>query len=68
MYILLIKNFRPHYIPSRCNVIQGESHICIFPSDGIGRIRFTGLDYKIHSQPNASGSPKTYLCCDLAVL
>ena len=38
--------------------------MCIFPSDGIGRIRFTGLGYISHSQPNASGSPKTILCCD----
>ena len=37
------------------------SHICIFPSDGISRIRFTGLGYGSHSQPDASGSPKTYL-------
>jgi len=37
------------------------SHICIFPSDGTSRIRFTGLGYESHSQPDASGSPKTYL-------
>ena len=35
--------------------------MCIFPSDGISRIRFTGQSYKAHSQPDASGPPKTYL-------
>ena len=35
--------------------------MCIFPSDGTDRIRFTGLGYQSHSQPDASGSPKTYL-------
>ena len=35
--------------------------MCIFPSDGTSRIRFTGLGYGSHSQPDASGSPKTYL-------
>jgi len=44
------------------------SHICIFPSDGTNRIRFTGKDYRIHSQPDASGSPKTYALCDLKLL
>ena len=34
------------------------SHVCIFPSDGTGRIRFTGLGCRSHSQPDASGSPK----------
>ena len=38
-----------------------DSHLCIFPSDGISRIRFTGQSYKAHSQPDASGPPKTYL-------
>ena len=38
-----------------------DSHICIFPSDGTSRIRFTGQDYQVQSQPDASGSPKTYL-------
>ena len=44
------------------------SHICIFPSDGTNRIRFTGKDYRVHSQPDASGPPKTYLFCDLKSL
>ena len=35
--------------------------MCIFPSDGISRIRFTGQDYQVQSQPDASGPPKTYL-------
>ena len=35
------------------------SHMCIFPSDGTNRIRFTGRDYQVKSQPDASGSPKT---------
>ena len=34
--------------------------MCIFPSDGTNRIRFTGKGYKSHSQPDASGPPKTY--------
>ena len=38
-----------------------DSHICIFPSDGTSRIRFTGQDYRVQSQPDASGPPKTYL-------
>ena len=38
-----------------------DSHICIFPSDGTSRIRFTGQDYQVQSQPDASGPPKTYL-------
>ena len=37
------------------------SHICIFPSDGTNRIRFTGQGMHAQSQPNASGPPKTYL-------
>ena len=42
------------------------SHICIFPSDGTNRIRFTGQDQiMVQSQPEASGTPKTYLFCDL---
>ena len=35
--------------------------IPIFPSDGISRIRFTGQSQQAHSQPDASGPPKTYL-------
>ena len=35
--------------------------MCIFPSDGTNRIRFTGKGYQAHSQPDASGPPKTYL-------
>ena len=35
------------------------SHMCIFPSDGISRIRFTGQSHKALSQPDASGPPKT---------
>ena len=31
----------------------------IFPYDGTDRIRFAGLGDKAHSQPDASGSPKT---------
>jgi len=38
--------------------------MCIFPSDGTNRIRFTGKDYRVQSQPNASGSPKTICFCD----
>ena len=40
--------------------------MCIFPYDGTNRIRFTGKGYKSHSQPDASGPPKTYLqaICD----
>ena len=34
--------------------------MCIFPSDGISRIRFTGLDAKIHSQP-VCRLPEDYL-------
>ncbi len=41
-----------------CNAI-GRSHILIFSYDGTDRIRFTGLSYTAHSQPNAFGSPKT---------
>ena len=33
--------------------------MCIFPYDGTDRIRFTGLGHEAHSQPDASGSPKT---------
>lgn len=44
------------------------SHMCIFPYDGTNRIRFTGKGYKSHSQPDASGPPKTYLLCDLGLL
>ena len=44
----------------QCDTL-GVSHICIFPSDGTNRIRFTGKGYQAHSQPDASGSPKTYL-------
>lgn len=35
--------------------------ILIFPSDGTSRIRFTGQSQQAHSQPDASGPPKTYL-------
>ena len=45
-----------------CNAIKHRSHMFIFSYDGTIRIRFTGLGYKAHSQPNASGSPKTRLC------
>ena len=45
--------------------LESESHICIFPSDGTNRIRFTGQNYQVQSQPDASGPPKTYLFCDL---
>ena len=38
--------------------------MCIFPSDGTNRIRFTGKGYETHSQPDASGPPKTYALCD----
>ena len=38
--------------------------MCIFPYDGTNRIRFTGKGYGTHSQPDASGSPKTYVLCD----
>ena len=44
------------------------SHMCIFPSDGISRIRFTGQDDQVQSQPAAAGTPKTYLLCDLCLL
>ena len=44
------------------------SHMCIFPSDGTNRIRFTGKDYRIHSQPDASGPPKTYVLCDKMII
>ena len=44
------------------------SHMCIFPSDGTDRIRFTGLGYQAHSQPDASGSPKTNLFCDAPII
>ena len=37
--------------------------MCIFPSDGTNRIRFTGQDHRVQSQPDASGSPKTYVLC-----
>ena len=33
--------------------------MCIFPSDGISRIRFTGQGADAHSQPVLLGSPKT---------
>ena len=42
--------------------------IGIFPYDGMIRIRFTGRRYQTPSQPDASGSPKTYLFCDLLLL
>ena len=38
--------------------------MCIFPYDGTNRIRFTGKGYRTHSQPDASGPPKTYVLCD----
>ena len=38
--------------------------MCIFPSDGTNRIRFTGQDYRVQSQPDASGPPKTYVLRD----
>ena len=41
---------------------------CIFPSDGTNRIRFTGKGYRTHSQPDASGPPKTYVLCDEIIL
>ncbi len=34
--------------------------MCIFPSDGTSRIRFTGQSYQTQSQPDASGPPKTF--------
>ena len=71
----LIKNFEscPNNKVSHCIRLgamryEKVSHMCIFPSDGTDRIRFTGLDYKIHSQPDVSGSPKTYVLCDLGLL
>ena len=42
--------------------MRHKSHIAIFSYDGTDRIRFTGLSHKAHSQPDASGSPKTRLC------
>ena len=39
---------------------QKVSHMCIFPSDGTNRIRFTGKGYQAHSQPDASSPPKTH--------
>ena len=42
--------------------------MCIFPSDGTNRIRFTGKGYKSHSQPDASGPPKTYVLCDEIII
>ena len=42
--------------------------MCIFPSDGTNRIRFTGQGYQAQSQPDASGPPKTYLFCDNPIL
>ena len=42
--------------------------MCIFPSDGTNRIRFTGQGYQAQSQPDASGPPKTYLFCDRTIL
>ena len=45
------------------------SHICIFPSDGANRIRFTGQSAAAaQSQPETSGPPKTYLFCDSAFI
>ena len=44
------------------------SHMCIFPSDGTSRIRFTGQGYKALSQPDASGSPKIDLFCGSSTL
>lgn len=44
------------------------SHICIFPSDGTNRIRFTGKGYRAHSQPDASGPPKTYVLRDTFII
>ena len=38
--------------------------MCIFPSDGTNRIRFTGKSYQAQSQPDASGPPKTICFCD----
>ena len=42
----------------QCDTFFG---ILIFPSDGTDRIRFTGQSQQAHSQPDASGPPKTYL-------
>ena len=42
--------------------------MCIFPSDGTNRIRFTGQGDQAQSQPDASGPPKTYLFCDKVIL
>ena len=60
---------------SHCKPIQVQcdtvpiSHICIFPSDGISRIRFTGQDTRlVQSQPATSGTPKIDLFCDLLIL
>ena len=35
--------------------------MCIFPSDGTGRIRFTGQDYTVQSQP-VSPAPRRRIC------
>ena len=40
----------------------------IFSYDGTDRIRFTGTSYQAYSQPNAFGSPKMDLFCDLRLL
>ena len=42
--------------------------MCIFPYAGTNRIRFTGKDYKVQSQPDASGSPKTICFCDEIII
>ena len=51
----------------QCDPIK-VSHMCIFPSDGTGRIRFTGLDDGKSTLSRCAGSPKTYSLCDLQLL
>ena len=48
-----------HYTSVWVQCDTKASHMCIFPSDGTNRIRFTGRGYQAKSQPDASGSPKT---------
>ena len=52
--------------PSKiCNAIK-LSHLHIFSYDGTDRIRFAGQGtYFAKSQPEASGTPKMDLFCDL---
>ena len=59
---------------SHCKPVQVQcdtarvSHMCIFPSDGTGRIRFTGQDTVLSNLSRIVRHPEDYLFCDLFVL